>query len=94
MYQLGESGQPWTDFTPSSPKYSDQKTFIFDFFLKFQRNFLGAIALSYPPRVRVRATAKLSAAFFHDESSITIGGGYKSAIVPLFVGQKINLEYT
>ena len=35
---------------------------------------LGAIALSYPPRVRVRATAKLSAAFFHDESSITIGG--------------------
>ena len=48
-----------------------------------------------PPRVRVRATAKLSAAFFHDESSITIGGGgYKSAIVPLFVGQKINLEYT
>ena len=95
MYQLGESGQPWTDFTPSSPKYSDQKTFIFDFFLKFQRNFLGAIALSYPPRVRVRATAKLSAAFFHDKSSITIGGGrHKSAIVPLFVGQKINLEYT
>ena len=28
-----------------------------------------------PPRVRVRATVKLSAAFFHDESSITIGGG-------------------
>ena len=24
-----------------------------------------------PPRVRVRATVKLSAAFFHDESSIT-----------------------
>ena len=55
---------------------------------------MGAIALSYPPRVRVRATAKLSAAFFHDESSITIGGGYESAIVLLFVGQKINLEYT
>ena len=36
--------------------------------------FFGAIALSYPPRVRVRATAKLSAAFFHDKSSITIGG--------------------
>ena len=35
---------------------------------------MGAIALSYPPRVRVRATAKLSAAFFHDESSVTIGG--------------------
>ena len=34
----------------------------------------GAIALSYPPRVRVRATVKLSAAFFNDESSITIGG--------------------
>ena len=27
-----------------------------------------------PPRVRVRATVKLSATFFHDESSITIGG--------------------
>ena len=26
----------------------------------------GAIALSYPPRVRVRATVKLSAAFFHN----------------------------
>ena len=35
---------------------------------------LGAIALSYPPRVRVRAMVKLSAAFFNDESSITIGG--------------------
>ena len=36
---------------------------------------MGAIALSYPPRVRVRATVKLSAVFFHDESSITIGAG-------------------
>ena len=34
-----------------------------------------------PPRVRVRATVKLSAAFFHNESSITIGG-YESAIAP------------
>ena len=40
--------------------------------------FFGAIALSYPPRVRVRATVKLSAAFFNDESSITIGGVRKS----------------
>ena len=39
---------------------------------------VGAIALSYPSRVRVRATVKLSAAFFHDESSITIGGVRKS----------------
>ena len=40
------------------------------------------IALSFPPRVRVRTTVvKLSAAFFHDESSITIGG-YESAIAP------------
>ena len=48
----------------------------------------GAIALSYPPRVWVRATVKLSVAFFHDESSITIGGrggGYESAIAPLIV---------
>ena len=37
-----------------------------------------------PLRVRVRATVKLSAVFFHDESSITIGGGgYESAIAPL-----------
>ena len=44
---------------------------------------MGAIALLYPPppRVRVRATAKLSAMFFHDESSIIIGG-YESAIAP------------
>ena len=33
----------------------------------------GAIALLYPTRVRVRATVKLSAAFCHDESSITKG---------------------
>ena len=37
----------------------------------------GTIALSYPPWVRVRATVKLSAASFHYESSITIGGGVK-----------------
>ena len=52
----------------------------------------GAIALSYSPhpwRVTVRATVKLSPAFFHDESSITIGrgeGGCESAIVPNFDG--------
>ena len=49
----------------------------------------GAIALSYPSppssRVRVRAMVKLSATFFHDESSITKGRGgkgwgYESAI--------------
>ena len=41
----------------------------------------GTIALSYPPlRVMVRATVKLSAMFFHDESSIT-KGGYESAII-------------
>ena len=38
-----------------------------------------------PPRVRVRATVKLSAVFFHYESLITIGGGYESAIAPNFV---------
>ena len=42
----------------------------------------GAIALFRTlPRVRVRATVKLSAAFFHDESSVTMGG-YESAIAP------------
>ena len=48
------------------------------------RIYEGAIALLYPPRVRVRATVKLSAVFqpfFHNESSITIGG-YESAIAP------------
>ena len=35
----------------------------------------GDIALSYLPRVSVRATVKLSAAFFQDESSIRTGGG-------------------
>ena len=46
---------------------------------------IGAFALSYPPRIRVRATVKLSAAFFNDESLITIGGGgggCESAIAP------------
>ena len=42
----------------------------------------GVFHFRTPPRVRVRATVKLSAAFFHDESSITIGGGYESAIAP------------
>ena len=46
---------------------------------------IGPIALLYLPRVRIRATVKLSVAFFHDESSITIGGGggYESAIAPI-----------
>ena len=43
--------------------------------INVQPIIIGAIALSYPPRVRVRATVKFSAAFFHDESSITIGRG-------------------
>ena len=52
------------------------------------QRFIGAIgiALSYPPRVKVRVTVKLSAAFFNDESSITIeGGGYESAIAPVYI---------
>ena len=48
-------------------------------YITYLGSYIGAIALSYPPRVRVRATVKLSAAFFNDESSITIGG-YESAI--------------
>ena len=47
-----------------------------------------------PPRVRVRATVKLSAAFFHDESSITIGGGYESAIAPTILMHNLNLWKT
>ena len=43
-----------------------------------------------PPRVRLRATVKLSAAFFHHESSIT-KGGYESAIAPKSIHQK-NIE--
>ena len=48
---------------------------------------MGAIALLYPPRVRVRATVKLSAAFFYDEWSVTIGGGGggKSAIAAIIL---------
>ena len=34
-----------------------------------------AAALSYPPRIRFRAMVKLSAAFFHDESSMAKGRG-------------------
>ena len=46
-----------------------------------------------PPRVRVRATVKLSAVFFSDESSITIGGGgggYESAIAPEIPHPQLN----
>ena len=51
-----------------------------------QRRSIGAIAPSYPPRVRVRATVKLSATFFYDESSITKRwGGYESAIAPKYL---------
>ena len=32
MYQLGELGPVITDFIPSRPKFSDQKTFVSDFF--------------------------------------------------------------
>ena len=47
---------------------------------------ITAIDQLNPPRVRVRATVKLSATFFHDESSITKGGGgYESAIAPSIV---------
>ena len=49
---------------------------------------LGAIALSYPHRVRVRATVKLSAAFFHDDSSITIGGVRKCNSAKLWLKRK------
>ena len=45
--------------------------------------FLALLHFCFPPRVRVRATVKLSAAFFHDESSIT--GGYGSAIASFFL---------
>ena len=43
-------------------------------------NRASTVALSYLPRVRarvrVRAMVKLSASFFHDESSITIVVGW------------------
>ena len=46
--------------------------------IKSLQHHFGAIAL------RVRALVKLSAVFFHGESSITIGrGGHKSAIAPI-----------
>ena len=55
------------------------------------KTFSALLHFRTPPRVRVRAMVKLSAVFFHDESSITIGGGgeYESAIVPHFQRQKI-----
>ena len=54
---------------------------------------IGAIALSYPPRVRVRATAKLSAAFFHDESSITVGGWGGGGVRKCNSAQKSRLQW-
>ena len=78
---------------------SGESCFIWNIYFQFYHwknkvvfySFFGAIALSYPPRVRVRATFKLSAAFFHDESSLTIGGGYESAIAPFLYMTKTDL---
>ena len=38
VYQLGESGRAWTDFIPSRPKFSDQKSVTSDFFLSHKIN--------------------------------------------------------
>ena len=45
-----------------------------------------------PPRVRVRATLKLSAAFFYDESSITIGGVRTNAMAPFLANLVFNFH--
>ena len=58
--------------------------------------YIGTIALSYPPRVRVRATVKLSAAFFHDESSITIRGVRKcnsAYILHIILSEKHTVKF-
>ena len=53
------------------------------YFIILQDKYSALLHFRTHPRVRVRATVKLSAALFHDESSITIrGGGYESAIAP------------
>ena len=53
---------------------------------KYKHTNISAIALLYPPRVMVRAMVKLSAVFFHDESSVTKGGGrYESAIASKYL---------
>ena len=49
------------DFCPMTQKFRHYCTFV----------------PSYRVRVRVRAAVKLSTTFFHDESSITIGGGIR-----------------
>ena len=64
----------------------------FNFFPQNLQGNLGAIALSYPPRVRVRATVKLSAAFFHDESSITIVSSIESSITITIVRKCNSVE--
>ena len=50
--------------------------------------------LTYPPRVRDRATVKLSPAFFHDESSITKrGGGGTKVQQPPFSNDPLRVKY-
>ena len=58
-----------------------------------QRRSIGAIAPSYPPRVRVRATVKLSATFFYNESSITKRGGIRKCNSPEISSVLSFLEY-
>ena len=63
--------------------FSCYQSCLLSYFTPHAGNLALTIALLYA-RVRVRATVKLSAVFFHDESSITIGGrGYESAIAPV-----------
>ena len=66
---------------------NNQKNFRSETLTLFDKRNIDSVALlhflSYPlPRVRVRASVKLSPTFFHDESSITKGGGYESPIAP------------
>ena len=58
-------------------------------YLRITSKKVGAIALSYPLGLGL-GMVKLSAACFHDDSSIT-KGGYESAIAPKSIHQK-NIE--
>ena len=73
----GDKDPPW--FNKNIKQLIQEKNNTYKSYILDDKNpqIFGAIALSCPPSVRVRATVKLSATFFHDESSITKGGERK-----------------
>ena len=90
-YDYGQIGNRVShDQWPTVISTTDQQKNSMLFSLLLHYTFLPPLG-----RLRVRATVKLPAVFFHDESSITIGrGGYESAIAPKKLAKIMHDEWS